>query len=69
MAKEEADRLAAEQAEKKRLAKEEAERLAAEEKARQEKLASLVAIAKEAGLTDSQAMSLSHNLCKYLFLR
>ncbi|MCT8607532.1 hypothetical protein KZ427_00420, partial [Glaesserella parasuis] len=61
--------LAAEQAEKERLAKEEAERLAAEEKARQEKLASLVAIAKEAGLTDSQAMSLSHNLCKYLFLR
>ncbi|MCT8741208.1 colicin transporter [Glaesserella parasuis] len=57
----EAERLAAEQAEKDRLAKEEAERLAAEEKARQEKLASLVAIAKEAGLTDSQAMQVAKN--------
>ncbi|WP_160585885.1 factor H binding protein domain-containing protein, partial [Glaesserella parasuis] len=61
LAKEEAERLAAEQAEKERLAKEEAERLAAEEKARQEKLASLVAIAKEAGLTDSQAMQVAKN--------
>lgn len=61
LAKEEAERLAAEQAEKDRLAKEEAERLAAEEKARQEKLASLVAIAKEAGLTDSQAMQVAKN--------
>ena len=61
LAKEEAERLAAEQAERERLAKEEAERLAAEEKARQEKLASLVAIAKEAGLTDSQAMQVAKN--------
>ncbi|MDG6792452.1 factor H binding family protein [Glaesserella parasuis] len=60
LAKEEAERLAAEQAEKERLVKE-AERLAAEEKARQEKLASLVAIAKEAGLTDSQAMQVAKN--------
>ena len=69
LAKEKAERLAAEQAERERLAKEEAERLAkeeaerlaAEEKARQEKLASLVAIAKEAGLTDSQAMQVAKN--------
>ncbi|MDG6234762.1 factor H binding protein domain-containing protein [Glaesserella parasuis] len=60
LAKEEAERLAAEQAEKERLVKE-AERLAAEEKARQEKLASLVAIAKEAGLTDSQAIQVAKN--------
>ena len=55
------ENLAVDKAEKERLAKEEAERLAAEEKARQEKLASLVAIAKEAGLTDSQAMQVAKN--------
>ncbi|MDP0317462.1 Slam-dependent surface lipoprotein, partial [Glaesserella parasuis] len=59
--KEEAERLAAEQAEKDRLAKEEAERLAAEEKARQEKLASFIAIAKQAGLTDEEATQVAQD--------